>query len=223
MAAGSILWGAVAQYVGVPMSLVGSAAGLVLGLTTTSRFSLKGTEKIDVRPATAWPAPSLGYTPSEDAPALITVEYRIDPANAAKFKKAMKALRSERLRDGAIRWDLFCEADKPERYLELFLVESWIEHLRQHKRVTLSSQRINERASSFHIGAQPPVVRHFIGAEPSDSEWRNSQVFISSPIATDPKHNPEFYVSLLGLRLVKRTMNFDDILPVEAAGRLSFS
>jgi hypothetical protein len=170
MAAGSILWGAVAQYVGVPMSLVGSAAGLVLGLTTTSRFSLKGTEKIDVRPATAWPAPSLGYTPSEDAPALITVEYRIDPANAAKFKKAMKALRSERLRDGAIRWDLFCEADKPERYLELFLVESWIEHLRQHKRVTLSGQRINERASSFHIGAQPPVVRHFIGAEPSDSE-----------------------------------------------------
>lgn len=156
MAVGSIIWGAVAERVGVRMSLVGSAAGLVLGLVATSRFPLKGTEEIDVTPATAWPAPSLGYTPSEDAPALVTVEYLIDPVNAAKFKKAMKSLRSQRLRDGAIRWDLFSEADKPERYLELFFVESWIEHLRQHKRVTLSGQRINDRARSFHIGPSRP-------------------------------------------------------------------
>lgn len=96
---------------------------------------------------------------------LLLPHHSPDPANAAKFKKAMKSLRSQRLRDGAIRWDLFSEADKPERYLELFVVESWIEHLRQHERVTISGQRINDRANSFHIGAQPPVVRHFIGAE----------------------------------------------------------
>lgn len=163
IAIGSVVWGAVAERVGVPMSLVGSAAGLVVGLVVTPRFPLKGTEKIDVTPATAWPAPSLGYTLSEDAPALVTVEYLIDPANAAEFKKAMKSLRSQRLRDGAIRWNLFGEADQPDRYLELFLVESWIEHLRQHERVTLSGQRIDDHARSFHLGGEPPLARHFIG------------------------------------------------------------
>jgi glyoxalase family protein len=29
-------------------------------------------------------------------------------------------------------------------------------------------------------------------------------------IASDPQHNLDFYIGLLGLRLVKRTINFDD-------------
>src|SRR6266446_6706887 len=29
-------------------------------------------------------------------------------------------------------------------------------------------------------------------------------------IATDPQHNLDFYTQMLGLRLVKRTVNFDD-------------
>ena len=44
-------------------------------------------------------------------------------------------------------------------------MKSWLEHLRQHERVTVSDRDIEERARVFHIGPERPVVRHLI-AEP---------------------------------------------------------
>ena len=43
-------------------------------------------------------------------------------------------------------------------------MRSWAEHLRQHQRVTVSDQAAEERARAFHIGAELPVMSHFISA-----------------------------------------------------------
>jgi hypothetical protein len=51
------------------------------------------------------------------------------------------------------------------RYVESFLVESWIEHMRQHERITLADREIEERARRHHKGPGPPVVSHFIARE----------------------------------------------------------
>jgi hypothetical protein len=45
------------------------------------------------------------------------------------------------------------------------VAESWIEHLRQHERVTIADHDILEQAIAFHTGNKPPIVSHFI-AEP---------------------------------------------------------
>jgi hypothetical protein len=39
--------------------------------------------------------------------------------------------------------------------VETFLVESWLEHLRQHDRVTNSDRLLQEVVHRFHIKARP--------------------------------------------------------------------
>ena len=78
----------------------------------------------------------------------------------------MRPVRLVRLRDGAMRWGLFHDTTDPGRYLETFLVESWIEHLRQHERMTVADQAARELARTFHLGP-PPAVSHYV-AEPPD-------------------------------------------------------
>ncbi|ODV41461.1 hypothetical protein AWV79_36105 [Cupriavidus sp. UYMMa02A] len=60
---------------------------------------------------------------------------------------------------------MFEDAARPGRYVECFQVVSWLEHLRQHERVTLHDRDIQERALTFHSGEQPPVVSHFIAPQ----------------------------------------------------------
>jgi hypothetical protein len=49
--------------------------------------------------------------------------------------------------------------------VETFLVESWIEHLRQHERVTHADRLVQECVHRFNLSGSPKVS-HFIAAEP---------------------------------------------------------
>ena len=95
-------------------------------------------------------------------PVLVTVEYRIDPARAGEFLDAIRPLRAARLRDGAFRWDLFQDFADPARIVEVFLVESWVEHLRQHERVTEADRIIQEHLLALHQADTPPRVTHLV-------------------------------------------------------------
>src|SRR6266851_8976706 len=59
----------------------------------------------------------------------------------------------------------FFDAERPERYVEYFVVDSWMEHLRQHARGTLADQDIFEHARTFQIGDGTPAVGHQIAAD----------------------------------------------------------
>jgi hypothetical protein len=100
----------------------------------------------------------------DDGPVLITVEYRIDPADAEHFVAAMEELARIRRRDGAYRWELYADLERPGFYLETFVVDSWSEHLRQHERLTVDDLELTRLAHSFHRGDEPPVVRHMLWA-----------------------------------------------------------
>jgi hypothetical protein len=53
----------------------------------------------------------------------------------------------------------------PERYLEVFVTESWGEHLRQHERITAEDRRVEQRVQALHVGAEPPKISHLIAEE----------------------------------------------------------
>ena len=166
LAGGSALWGFVADHTSVATSLLISVAGMVIGLLATLRFHLVSGEGLNLAPSRQWPAPIVKHDlEHEQGPVLVSVEYRIDPARAREFAQAMQGVRRIRLRDGSLQWGLFVDAAQPGCYTEVFLVKSWIEHLRQHERTTISDRDIEERAQVFHIGPERPVVRHLI-AEP---------------------------------------------------------
>ena len=91
------------------------------------------------------------------------IEYQFDSHREEEFRRVLEELREIRLRDGALRWDLFFDAERPNCCVETFLVESWIEHLRQHERVTVAeTMMIQERILPFLVDAQSPKVTHLI-------------------------------------------------------------
>ena len=83
----------------------------------------------------------------------------------AEFRSSMAQLEVFRRRNGALQWGLFADPQVPGKYLEEYLVESWLEHQRQHQRVTVSDQQLHDRIWAFHIGIDPPRVIHFIAEE----------------------------------------------------------
>ena len=97
----------------------------------------------------------------------MTIEYRIRPDTRQPFVEALFALSDQRRRDGAFDWDAFEDAAEPGRFIETFLVSSWVEHLRQHERVTHEGRVLQERVNAYHVGAQAPLVSHLIAVEPA--------------------------------------------------------
>ncbi len=164
MAGGSALWGSVASRIGVPSTLLVAAALLALaGLVLAWRFPLDKASALDLAPSAHWPAPLVdGMVEHDSGPVLVTVEYRIDPAQVPAFLAEMQKMRRIRRRDGAIHWGIYEDTSNPGTVIESFTVESWLEHLRQHDRVTNADRVQQEALRAFQTGDTPPVVRHFV-------------------------------------------------------------
>jgi MFS family permease len=165
LAIGSLTWGLVTGFGDVETALTIAAAGLVAGVALSRRWPLAESEGSDLTPADVWSDPNVGIEPRpDDGPVLITVEYRVDPSDAERFVPAMQELGRIRRRDGAYRWDLYADLERPGCYLETFIVDSWSEHLRQHGRLTVADLELTKLTRSFHRGDQPPQVRHMLWA-----------------------------------------------------------
>jgi MFS family permease len=163
MAVGSALWGAVASRAGITTALGLAAAALVVGLAAAVRWRLEHGEGLDLTPSQHWPDPVVaGELEPDQGPVLVTVEYRVAPAEAGAFAEAMRAVRLMRLRDGALHWGLFGDTADPSRHIETFVVESWAEHLRQHERVTQTDREIEETARRFQSRDAPLLISHWI-------------------------------------------------------------
>jgi hypothetical protein len=162
----------IAGAVGVPQIFELTGLAVLLGRALAWRSKLTEGDGPDLAPAPRWPDPEIVRTfePGR-GPALVTIEYQIDPEDALAFARAMRALREIRLRDGAIRWGLWDDVAQNGRFLESFVVESWLEHLRQHERITASPIALYKAiAQTFHRGSAPPQVRHFIHDRIPDKE-----------------------------------------------------
>ena len=140
-----------------------AAGSAVAAMVLTWRWTLRAGSGLDLSPATPWPEPMIACSIAHDrGPVLVTVEYRIDPADAVPFLAAMYVLRGSRRRGGAYAWGIFEDAAAPGRYLEYFMVESWLEHLRQHERITADDRRLQDAALRYHTGGARPRVHHYL-------------------------------------------------------------
>lgn len=168
MALGAVMWGYAALRIGLPEALVGGAAAIMLGLVTRLWFRLATDAELNLA-LVSRPMPDVAHAIDPDSgPVLITVEYLIDPERAIEFERAARALREIRRRDGATFWGMFFDAAAPGRFVEYFAVESWLEHLRQHQRVTAADLFILDQVFAFHIGANSPAVTHQVSAQSLD-------------------------------------------------------
>lgn len=167
MTLGSAIWGQVAGMAGLPAAHVIAAAGALLAIPVTWRWKLQTGAGIDLTPSMHWPAPIVTREIERDrGPVLVVIEYRIDPRDREPFLAALERLGHERRRDGAYAWGTFEDAAVEGRMVETFLVESWLEHLRQHERVTNADRVLQDTVHRFHTGGAPTVT-HLIASEPT--------------------------------------------------------
>ena len=166
MAFGSTLWGFIAEHASTPKSLLAASAGMLLTLPFALRFHLLRGTPPDLSPYQLnRPGPQVAIEPShEDGPVLVSVEYRVRDADYAAFTHAIHQLRAVRMRDGAIRWGVFRDTAGARRIVENFVVDSWLEFLRERERMTISDRAILDRARSFHQGAGLPAASFMIYA-----------------------------------------------------------
>ena len=168
MTAGSALWGVVAEHLGLPVAHYIAAGGALLALWLTRRWKLHSGPAADLAPSMHWPQPVLADGVDQDAgPVLVTVEYHVAAEHREQFLQALRPLARERRRDGAYDWNVFHDSAHPERMLETFLVDTWVEHMRQHQRVTHADRACEDRV--WRLAREPPRITHYIAARPRGS------------------------------------------------------
>jgi quinol monooxygenase YgiN len=93
---------------------------------------------------------------------MVTIEYRVQAEKRAEFVAAMQAVGEMRRRNGAYYWELFHDSADPARFAECFMDESWIEHLRQHERVSVADREIQRRAKQFLVEGESTKSSHWL-------------------------------------------------------------
>jgi MFS family permease len=164
LALGSAGWGLVAEATGTEAALGMAAGFLVVGLAAALRYRLAAEADRDMAPHVLADPPVADDLRGEHGPVLVTVEYLIDPDHAGAFVAAADEMGRIRRRDGAYRWGIYRDVAQPGRFVEAFLVESWLEHLRQHRRGTAADERVRQRLHDFHLGPDEPEVTHLLSA-----------------------------------------------------------
>lgn len=163
MSAGSALWGFIAERLGLPPTHYLAGAGALLAMLLTRHWKLHSGPEADLTPSMHWPQPVLAAGLQHEAgPVLVTVEYRVTQETRTALLTSLALVGRERRRDGAYSWHVFQDAAHPERILETFLVDSWLEHLRQHQRVTQADRLVEQQLRQ--LLQEEPRVTHYISA-----------------------------------------------------------
>jgi hypothetical protein len=124
----------------------------------------------DLSPWNHWRLPTVVEEVAAElsqGPVLVTVEYQVVREQEAEFVQAINEYARVRRRDGAYRWGIYRDTESADRYVEVFLVNSWAEHLRQHERQTQSDVALEQRLRS--CVASEPKAHHLIHAHSTEA------------------------------------------------------
>ena len=156
-ALGALLWGVVANQVDLFATFV-VTAGLAVTVAGIGLFWRVPDASVDaLDPIAYWGEARVALPPEPSVgPVQIVVTFTVAAEREREWLAAMGDMRRSRLRSGATRWELYRDAEHPDRFVEQFWVPTWEEHLRQHEsRLTIRDQAIEEAALGF---SDPPAT-----------------------------------------------------------------
>lgn len=163
MAAGSWMWGAMAQQSEPKWALLGAAGVLVAGALIGLRLPLPEFGTLNLDPLNQFREPTLRLDLNyQSGPVMVMVDYIIDPADVPKFLSAMSQRRRIRIRDGAQQWVLLRDLENPEHWSESYHVATWGEYVRHNERRTHADAEASDRLRALHRGPGSPSVRRMI-------------------------------------------------------------
>jgi MFS family permease len=160
IAIGSALFGVIAVK-DLTMAHLIAAGAMVLTLATGRWWRLGTVSGLDLRLLPS-DDPRVTMVPHPtDGPVLVTVTYEVPGDDVHEFAEAMRLVERHRRRTGAYRWGLFRDLAAPHQFIETFVVESWGEHLRQHRRITVHADRFLDPVRRY-LGTSAVVVTHYL-------------------------------------------------------------
>jgi MFS family permease len=167
---GSVIWGTVANTIGIPVTLL--VASLALGATIIAkkRYSSTLLDDLDFTPASDhWSLPpQSSIDPSQDDnQALITIEYnKIDPKLSDEFEQSVHELGRILKSEGMAYWELFQDPADIGHYVEIRIADTWTDHIRQHEHVTKNVQDMENRIRELIKDCPQPTISHYVGKSP---------------------------------------------------------
>ncbi|CCM80279.1 MFS transporter [Rhizobium mesoamericanum] len=163
MAAGSWIWGELAEAQGVSEALLIASIALVFGGLIGIVLRQPDSETFDLDPTNKFcePVLQLDLRP-RSGPILVMIDYSIDQRDITVFLNVMADRRRARLRDGARQWALLRDLEKPHLWTESYHVSTWVEYVRYNRRLTNADAEIGARLEALHRGESPPIIRHKI-------------------------------------------------------------
>lgn len=160
---GPVVWGSIAELTNLSTAMLVASAGLALASVFTRRWPLSGNDTLDHTPSRHWrkPEPLLQIS-HEQGPVMINVRYEVAAEQLPLFLENLSLLGKARQRDGATYWQMFEDAGKPGSYLEMYVVNSWLDHLRQHERISRQDALLQETIKSLLVPGTAAVVTHYV-------------------------------------------------------------
>lgn len=169
MAAAGLLWGVLAQYLGVTWTFAAAAVLLAASAATITVWPLRNIKGLDRSTALIWPEPHVLLEPEQHpGQVLVATRYDVAPEKQAEFLALMPRLRRSRLRTGGTSWDLYRDGEHPDRFVEQYTVASWSEHLLQHEGRLTGVDRDVDKAARALSDPAPTTWHYFTPAIPTD-------------------------------------------------------
>lgn len=164
---GSVLWGAVANTFGIPLTLLVASLALAATIIARKPYSSELLDDLDFTPASdhwSLPPQSSIDLKQDDNRALVTIEYKnIDPKLSHGFERSIHELGRILKSEGMAYWELFQDPSDISHYIEIRIADTWTDHMRQHENVTKNVQDMENRILELIKDCPRPTILHYIG------------------------------------------------------------
>lgn len=164
---GSVIWGAVANTFGIPLTLLVASLALAATIIARKPYSSELLDDLDFTPASdhwSLPPQSSIDPKQDDNRALVTIEYKnIDPKLSHEFERSIHELGRILKSEGMAYWELFQDPSDISHYIEIRIADTWTDHMRQHENVTKNVQDMENRILELIKDCPRPTILHYIG------------------------------------------------------------
>lgn len=161
-ALGSALWGAVAGLTSLTVALLAATVAMLAGLLLSKPFPLRMGSDLEVTPAPLEHLLVANEPNPEAGPVAVELIYRVRPEAVEAFTADVTRLRAPRQRDGALFWRLYRDLEDRQRFVERFIVQSWVDYLHQRSRRTIADHEL-EMALRAHLAEGSAIeMRHYL-------------------------------------------------------------
>jgi len=180
MAAGSWLWGSVAESADSATALSIAAIVTAVGVVIGFFLPMPVFEELDLDPLNRFREPDLNLEIlPRSGPIAINIDYEIADQDVSKFLSLMVERRRIRIRDGAKAWALMRDLENPHIWTETYHTPTWVDYVRHNHRRTKADALNFDQIRALHRGDGPPKVHRMIERQvipPSDDVFHKSHI-----------------------------------------------